>query len=126
MNKPSLVEKLGKLPMHPDQFKLALTSEEKWLVDYQEDFCTSCGTITPHLLTTHHEDCLSWYHENDRPKPISAFTRNCPKCDSEDLWIDSSRELQLSTISCYDCDYILQKQFPEVKLLRLFNKGDLE
>lgn len=123
MNKPSLVEKLGGLPMRPDDFKSALTPQEKWLVDYQEDFCTSCGTITPHLLTTHHKECLSWYHEDDRPKPHSDFKRNCPKCDSEELWIDSSRELLLSTISCCDCDYVLQKSMPEESLLKLFNKG---
>jgi predicted nucleic-acid-binding Zn-ribbon protein len=47
--------------------------------------------------------------------------RNCPKCGSEFIDIDSSWEMQVSEIKCLDCGYSIQKHWPENWLTLLWN-----
>lgn len=120
--KQSLNEYLPNLPYHPVKFKEALTPEQKWLVDWEEDFCTSCGTTTPTVSTSHHKDCLS-YSEEPYKEYESAYTQPCPNCGGFEFIIDSSRELELSQISCMDCAWMVQESICEEDLLDKFNSG---
>lgn len=120
----SLIEIFGELPVHPDKFK-TLDWKLKWMETPTEgeDFCTSCGTLTPHRLKTHHTDCV-WYNPNkDEWTPEPNPLGNCPECGSEDgLSIDSSWELQLSTIYCIDCRYSFQDSICEEELIKRFKE----
>lgn len=118
----SLKEFLPDLPYHPDKFKLSLSPEQKWLWNWEEDFCTSCGTTTPTVSTSHHKECLS-YSDQPYKEYESAYVVPCPKCGSFDLIVDSSIDLELSQISCMDCDWMLQESICEEDLLDKFNSG---
>lgn len=47
--------------------------------------------------------------------------RRCPKCGSDELDMDSSREMELSEITCLDCGHSLQRHLPENWLTVLWN-----
>ena len=48
--------------------------------------------------------------------------KNCPKCGNEDLEIHSNRQAGKSEIYCEDCDFLFQKNIPEDRLIKLWNK----
>ncbi len=122
MNKPSLKRYLPDLPYNPEEFRSKLSPEQLWLVNWEEDFCVSCGTITPTVSTSHHKECLH-YSEEPYKDYVSAYDTPCPKCGSFELILDSSRELELSQISCMDCDWTVQESLCEEDLLDKFNSG---
>jgi len=47
--------------------------------------------------------------------------RVCPKCGSEFIDIDSSREQQVSEVKCLDCEYALNMHLPENWITFLWN-----
>jgi DNA-directed RNA polymerase subunit RPC12/RpoP len=47
--------------------------------------------------------------------------KRCPKCGSEFIDLDSSREMGLSEITCTDCGYGRQVKKPEDELLKWWN-----
>ena len=122
MIQPSLKRYLHEPPYHPKVFRSLLTPDQLWLVDWEEDFCVSCGTFTPNISSSHHKDCL---HYSETPYHVaeSAYITPCPKCGSFELILDSSRELELSQISCTDCDWSVQENLCEEDLLDKFNSG---
>ena len=46
----------------------------------------------------------------------------CPKCDSDDLHLDSSSAAEASWIECNDCEYRFQKRCDEETLIERWNK----
>lgn len=122
MAKLSLKRYLPELPYHPKEFRSMLTPDQLWLVDWEEDFCVSCGTLSPTVSTSHHKECPH-YSEEPYKDCISAYTTPCPKCGSFELILDSSRALQISQISCIDCDWCVQEDLCEEDLLDKFNSG---
>lgn len=119
--KYSLRKIFGELPVHPNKFK-ELDPKIKWLSDIEEgnSFCTSCGTLTPNIPNSHHKECVHHKGLDSYPEPEPNPLGNCPDCGSEYLSIDSSRELQISEISCSDCTFTYQKKVPEVVLEKQF------
>ena len=53
---------------------------------------------------------------------MSDKIKICPKCGSDCITIESSREMQKSIISCDDCEYSIHKNIPEEDLIILWNK----
>lgn len=118
----SLVGMFGELPVHPDKFK-ELTPEVKWTWNAVEggNWCVSCGTLTPNKPNSHHKECRSYKDLKSYPvnEPSIGY---CPKCGSEFLHLDSSRELQMSLISCLDCNWEMRGKVDEETLLKRFYK----
>lgn len=48
----------------------------------------------------------------------------CPKCASEFLNVDSSRDLGCSEIRCSDCGFWIQEKVPEERIVELWNALD--
>lgn len=48
---------------------------------------------------------------------------NCPKCDGDDITVDSSSSMQLSEISCGDCGHKLQAKVCEETIIERWNKA---
>lgn len=100
----SLIEKFGELPVSPEMFA-TLDPKLKWLGKAVEgdSWCTACGTLTPSTPRSHHPECCSYQDADTYPvwkNPLG----DCPKCHSDDgLSIDSSREQEVSAITCTDC-----------------------
>ena len=51
----------------------------------------------------------------------SEEIERCPKCGSDEIDLDSSREMELSEITCTDCGYGRQVHKPEDELLKWWN-----
>lgn len=65
INDFSLVKLFGcDMPVEPSIFE-SLDSRVKWLGKFEEgkNFCTSCGTLTPNNLTSHHVGCCHYRTE---------------------------------------------------------------
>lgn len=56
----SIKELFGELPVDPEKFE-NLDPRLKWFgkLKDSETFCTSCGTLTPKVLYSHHEECCN-------------------------------------------------------------------
>jgi RNase P subunit RPR2 len=55
-------------------------------------------------------------------KKVTEEDLFCPKCQSDNLTIQSSSSLELTQIFCDDCDYIEDFPYPEDKTIKKFYK----
>lgn len=46
----------------------------------------------------------------------------CPKCGNEDVDVNSSREMQVSVIQCFDCGFEKQYKVCEEDAIKKWNK----
>lgn len=117
-----ITDVLQDLPAHPSVFSLYKAKYARELAVSHQNICTMCGITTPEKPNTHHKDCFS-YDDNEnfsdeKPNPIGV----CPKCNSDEISIDSSREMGSSIITCRDCDFYLEGNCPETTLIKAFKK----
>lgn len=128
MSKISLIKIFGSLPVHPSVFTEKLSPRDKWTSEIEEgdNFCVSCGTLTPDVPKSHHKECGSYLDADDYVIHKNELG-DCPKCKSEDgLNIDSSWELQESVISCCDCDFVFCDHLPEDQLIEKYKLKPVE
>ena len=120
--KHSLLKIFGELPVHPDVFS-TLDPKIKWLSELEEgdQFCVTCGTLTPRIPFSHHRDCCGYLDVAEYPEYVPPLGL-CPECGEDSLVIDSSREMELSTLDCLDCGWGIQKKMPEENLLRFVDR----
>lgn len=83
-----------------------------------------------HEVRLAYEDSIELY-DFDMPKLSKDFIiierrtellENCPKCDSEFVGFDSSREMQISLVKCSDCGFKIQKKVPEERIIEIWNE----
>lgn len=53
--------------------------------------------------------------------PKKPKLRDCPKCNSNDLTLDSSRALQLSQVICNNCGHKLYRECYEEDIIEAWN-----
>jgi hypothetical protein len=46
---------------------------------------------------------------------------NCPQCDSDNIDVDSSAEMETSAAMCRDCEFYIAARLPEQDLIMLWN-----
>lgn len=120
----SLIKIFGSLPVHPGTFS-TLDPKLKWLdtPDEGDSFCVTCGTPTPSIPRSHHVECCSHKDADEYEEQVNPLG-NCPECGSDDgLHTESSREQQISAISCIDCMYQYSDSVDEETLTENFLKG---
>lgn len=53
--------------------------------------------------------------------PKKPKLRDCPKCNSDDLTLDSSRALQLSQVLCNNCGHKLYRECYEEDIIKVWD-----
>ncbi|APC44307.1 hypothetical protein [Pseudoalteromonas phage PH357] len=125
----SMVDVFGNPPPYSQEEFSKLCPRTKLTGNCKEgnEFCSICGTLTPSVPMSHHEDCDLFIESVEHYPTVeeSWWLGVCPDCKVNDfptLSIDSSIELGVSEISCSECGFSYQDECCEEELVERYNE----